>query len=97
MVPLIECAGLVDALVALQPNQSRVGGLRDGAGQFGLADTGGAFDQQWLAEPVGEEHRGGRCGVRQVAGLGQSLALTSSMSANSGAGRAAGVCSHGFS
>ena len=70
MVPLVERARLVDALVALQAHQAGAGGLRDGTGQFGLADAGGAFDQQRLAQPVGEEYRCGRCGVGQVAGLG---------------------------
>ena len=72
VVPLVERAGLVDALVALQPHQARAGGLRDGARQLGLADAGGAFHQQWLAQPVGEEHRCGRCGVGQVAGFRQT-------------------------
>ena len=72
MVPLVERARLVDALVALQPDQTGAGGLRDGTRQFGLADTGRTFDQQRLAEPVGEEHRCGGCGVGQVAGFGQS-------------------------
>ena len=72
VVPLVERAGLVDALVALQPDQAGAGGLRDGARQLGLADAGGALDQQRLAQPVGEEHRCGRCGVGQVAGFGQT-------------------------
>ena len=71
VVPLVERAGLVDALVALQADQSGSGGLRDGAGQFGLADSGRAFHQQRLAEPVGEENRGRGGGVGQVAGFGQ--------------------------
>ena len=71
VVPLVEGAGLVDALVALQPHQTRAGGLRDRPGQLGLADPGGALHQQRLAQPVGEEDRGGRCGIGQVAGLGQ--------------------------
>ena len=71
MVPLVERAGLVDALVALQPHQTGAGGLRDRAGQFGLADACGTFHQQRLAQPVGEEDRCGRCGVGQVAGFGQ--------------------------
>ena len=71
MVPLVERAGLVDALVALQPHQFRAGGLCDGAGQLGLADAGGTFHQQRLAQPVGEENRGGGCGVGQIAGLGE--------------------------
>ncbi len=71
VVPLVERAGLVDAFVALQADQTGSGGLRDGAGQFGLADPGGAFHQQRLAEPVGEENGGRGGGIGQVAGFGQ--------------------------
>ena len=71
VVPLVQGAGLVDALVALQPHQTRAGRLSDGAGQLGLADTGGTLHQQRLAQPVGEEHRCGRCGIGQIARLGQ--------------------------
>ena len=43
----------------------------DRPGQLGLADPGRTLDQQRLAQPVGEEHRGGGGGVGQIAGLGQ--------------------------
>ena len=43
VVPLVERAGLVDALVALQTDQPGAGRLRDGAGQLGLADPGRAL------------------------------------------------------
>ncbi len=72
MVPLVERAGLVDALVALQAHQTGAGGLRDGTGQLGLADACGTFHQQRLAQPVGKEYRCGRCGVGQVAGFRQT-------------------------
>ena len=71
MIPLVERTCLVDAFVALQADQFRFGGLRDGAGQFGLTHTGRAFHQKRLAEPVGEEYRGGGGGIGQVAGFGQ--------------------------
>ncbi len=71
MVPLVERAGLVDALITLQPYQAGAGGLCDRARQLRLADARGAFDQQRLAQPVGEEDRCGRCGIGQIAGLGK--------------------------
>src|SRR5580692_10594944 len=71
VVPLVEGTGLVDTFVALQADQTRSSGLRDGAGQLGLTNTGRAFDQKRLAEPVGQENRGGGGGIGQVAGFGQ--------------------------
>ena len=43
VVPLVERARLVDALVALQPDQAGAGGLGDRLGQLGLADPGRAL------------------------------------------------------
>ena len=57
VVPLVQRAGLVDALVALQPDQPGVRRRRDRLGQLGLADPGRALDEQRLAEAVGEEDR----------------------------------------
>ena len=50
VVPLVERPRLVEALVALQPDQLGAGGLGDGLGQLGLAHAGRAFDEQWLAQ-----------------------------------------------
>src|SRR5882757_7593658 len=47
------------------------GGLRDGAGQRGLAGAGGSLDEQRLVQPVGEKDGGGRGPVGQVSGLGE--------------------------
>ena len=73
VVPLVERAGLVDALVALQPDQPRAGGLGDRLGQLGLADPGRPLDQQRLAQPIGQEDGGGDGGGGQVADAGQPV------------------------
>ena len=73
VVPLVQRAGLVDALVALQPDQPGVRRRGDGLGQLGLADAGGALDQQRLAEAVGEEDRGRDGGGREVADVGEPV------------------------
>lgn len=73
VVPLVQRAGLVDALVALEPDEPGVRHLGDGLGQLGLADPGGPLDQERLAEPVGEEDGGGDGPRRQVAGGGEPL------------------------
>ena len=73
VVPLVQRARLVEALVALQADERRAGRLGDRLGQLGLADAGRALDEQRLAEPVGEED-GRRDGVvGEVAGGGQPL------------------------
>jgi hypothetical protein len=73
VVPLVQGPGLVDPLVALQPDQPGAGDRRDCLGQLGLAHAGGPLDEQRLAEPVGEEdgRRGRRIG--QVADPGEPL------------------------
>ena len=80
MVPLIEGAGLVDALIALQPHEVGVCARRAGQcrrhrlRQLGLADAGRPLDEQGLAEGISEED-GRRDGVaREVAGLGEAVA-----------------------
>ena len=73
VVPLVERPGLVDALVALQPDHARAGGRGDGLGQLGLADSGGALDEQRLAQPVGQVDRGRDRGRGQVPDAGQPL------------------------
>jgi hypothetical protein len=74
VVPLVQRAGLVDALVALQPHQPGPRHLGDGLGEFRLADPGRALHEERLAEPVGEEDGGGDGGRGQIAGLGEACA-----------------------
>ncbi len=73
VVPLVERPRLVDALVALQPDQPGAGGLRDRLGELGLAHAGRTFDQQRLAEPIRQVDGGRDGGGRQVADAGQPL------------------------
>ena len=61
VVPLVERAGLVDALVALQAHQAAARRLGHRARQLRLAHARGALDEQRLAQAVGEED-GGRDG-----------------------------------
>jgi len=72
VVPLVQRPGLVDALVALEPDQPRSGDLGDGLGQLRLADAGRALDEKRLAEAVGEEDGRGDRGRGQIAGLGEA-------------------------
>jgi hypothetical protein len=72
VVPLVQGLGLVQALVALEPDQPGPGGGGQGLGQLGLADPGRPLGQDGLLQPVGQEgdvgdHRGG-----QVPDLGQA-------------------------
>src|SRR5690606_4443615 len=68
VVPLIEGAGLVDALVALEPDEPGTSGPRDGLGELGLADSRRALDEERLAEPLGEEDGRGDGVAGEVAG-----------------------------
>ena len=71
VVPLVERLGLVEPLVALEPDEPAAGDGGDRLGQLGLADAGGALDQDRLLQAVGEEHHPGDADVRQVVGLAQ--------------------------
>jgi len=71
VVPLVERAGLVDALVALQAHQARPGGLGDRPRELGLADPGRALHQQGLAEAVGQEHGRRHGGRGEVTDTGE--------------------------
>ena len=73
VVPLVERLGLVLALVALQPQQPAAGGRGQRLGQLGLADAGGALDEQRLVQPGHEEDRGREARVGDVAVLGQRV------------------------
>ena len=52
VVPLVERLGLIEALVALQPDEPAAGHSGDGLGEFGLARAGRALDEHRLGEPV---------------------------------------------
>ena len=68
VLPLVQRLALVQALVALHADQRQAepggGGLR----QLGLADAGRAFDQDRLAQVVGEKDGGRGLPVGDVAG-----------------------------
>ena len=72
IVPFVERMSGVDALVALQPDEIARQQLCDGLGGFRLADARRAFEQQRLAEPDGEEDRGGEAIVGEVAHRGEA-------------------------
>jgi hypothetical protein len=57
VVPLIQRACFVQALVALQADEIELCRCRDGLGELGLPDARRALDQQRLSQPVGEVHR----------------------------------------
>ena len=62
VVPLVDGSGRVEALVALQAQQTPAQGLREGRGELGLAAAGLALQQQRAAE-----------GEAQVEGLDQRV------------------------
>ena len=66
VVPLVQRLGLVEALVALQPDQPRAGDLGHGLGQLGLAHAGRPLDQHRLLQPVGQVHDPGDARVGEV-------------------------------
>ena len=72
VVPLVEGARLVDALVALQAHELAVRRCRHGGGQRGLADTGRPLDEQRFAELVGEVDGRRDLVGGEVAVLGQA-------------------------
>jgi hypothetical protein len=68
VVPLVQRLGLVEALVALEPDQGPIEVAGERLRQLRLADTGGSLDQHRLAELRREErHQRGRF-ARQIAG-----------------------------
>ncbi len=73
VVPLVQRLGLVEALVALQPDEAGPGHLGDGFRQLGLAGTGGALDENRLLKTVGEMHNTGDAVVGEVRNVVQLL------------------------
>ncbi len=66
VVPLVDRALEVEALVALQPDQRPIEHGRQHLGDLGLADAGLALEKERLAEAQGEEHGGGEAAIRHV-------------------------------
>ena len=71
VVPVVEGAAGVDALVALQADAVAAEDAGDDVADLGLADAGHALEQQRLAELEGEVERGDEALVGEIAGLGQ--------------------------
>ena len=73
VVPLVERPGLVETLVALEPDQLRARRAGDRLGQLGLAHTCRPLDEQWLLQRSREVGRRGRRRVGEVPDRGQLL------------------------
>jgi hypothetical protein len=71
VVPLVQRAGLVQALVALQPHQVGARGPGHRLGQLGLADPRRTLDQEGLLQGPREVRRRGGHGIGEVPGLVQ--------------------------
>ncbi len=71
IVPVVERAVDVDALVALQADERRPGAGGERLGELGLADAGLALEQQRPAQLEREEHHRAQAVVHQVALLRQ--------------------------
>ncbi len=73
VVPLVERGCGIDALVALEADQAAAEDRGDGLRGLGLADAGGAFEQQRLAEREREIGGGREALAREVEGGAQRL------------------------
>ena len=73
VVPFVEGLGLVDALVALQPQQPRSGDRGGRLGQLRLAHPGRPLDEERLAEPVRQQQGIGDVVIGQVAGTAEPV------------------------
>ena len=74
VVPLVQRAGGVDALVALQADEPRVQHLGQDLRTFRLPDAGRTFDQQRFSEREHQLQRGGEIIARDVPVRGETLA-----------------------
>src|SRR5215470_2873504 len=74
VVPLVQRLGLVEALVALQPDEVGAQRLRQHLADLGLAGAGRAFDQQRPLERKGEVENGLDCLAGDVARARQAVA-----------------------
>ncbi len=66
VVPLVDRALEIEALVALEPDQRAIEHRGQHLGDLGLADAGLALEEERLAETQREEHRGGETAIRHV-------------------------------
>ena len=74
VVPLVQRLGLVEPLVALEPDQAGADDLGDRLGELGLAGSGGTLDQDRLAEAVGQVDDAGDALVGEVVDLAEPVA-----------------------
>ncbi len=72
IVPLVERGVLVEALVALEPDQLGPVDFGERLGDLGLADARLAFDQQRPAEEIHQPQRGRKIAVGDIADLGEA-------------------------
>ena len=70
-VPLVDGAGGVEALVALQADEAAAEGLGQRLGDLGLADPGLAFEEERPSELQRQEDDGGEPAAGDVAGAGE--------------------------
>ena len=74
VVPLVQGLRLIEALVALQADESGTGHLSDALGELGLACTCRSFDEHRLAQPIGEECNTGNPIVGEVVHVTETFA-----------------------
>ncbi len=67
IVPVVDGLGSVDTFVALQADEFAACPSADHLGDFGLADPGFAFQEQWTLQGQRQEHRRGQPIVGQVS------------------------------
>ena len=72
-IPLVDGAGGVEPLVALEPDQPAAERLAERLGDLGLADAGLALEEQGPAHAKAEEDDGGQRPVGDIAGAGQEV------------------------
>ena len=73
VVPLVDGRVDVEALVALQPDQTRAERRREDLGELRLADAGLSLEQERAAELQCEEHGGRQRAVRDVVAAAEVL------------------------
>ena len=80
VVPLVQRLGLVESLIALQPDEARPAHRGHRLGQLGLAGTGRPFDEDRLSEALGQVDHAGDAIVGEVLDLRQAFADTREVS-----------------
>jgi hypothetical protein len=71
VIPFVEGFALLQAVIALQPNETALQGGRQGFGQLGLAHAGLALEQQGPAQAQRQEHGRGQPTISKITGLHQ--------------------------